>query len=97
LAAPHPGLSAGFSAATVVFVFGLPVLLSGLTPAGVLTSYFLGSLVFAAFGAGGFALVCVYFLLGSAVTKFRLKQKTEKGIAEARGGKRGPVRSFLET
>lgn len=92
LAASHPGLAVGIGAATVVFVFGLPVLLSGLTPAGVLTSWLLGSLVFAAFGRGGFALVCVYFLLGSAVTKFKLKEKTEKGIAEARGGKRGPVR-----
>lgn len=94
LAAPHPGLSVGFSAATVVFVVGLPVLLAGLTSTGVLTSWLLGGLVFSAFGGGGFFLVCVYFILGSAVTKFKLKEKTEKGIAEARGGKRGPVRFY---
>lgn len=92
LASPHPGLVVGLGAATTVFAFGLPVLLSGLTPAGVLTSWLLGSLVFAAFGSGGFFLVCIYFILGSAVTKFKLKEKTEKGIAEVRGGKRGPVR-----
>lgn len=91
LASPHPGLAVGLGAATTVFAFGLPVLLSGLTPAGVLTSWLLGSLVFAAFGSGGFFLVAVYFVLGSAVTKFKLKEKTEKGIAEARGGRRGPV------
>ena len=35
-------------------------------------------------------LVCVYFVVGSAVTKVKMKQKQEEGIAEARGGFRGP-------
>lgn len=43
-----------------------------------------------AFGVGGYALVCVYFVVGSAVTKVKMKQKQEEGIAEARGGFRGP-------
>lgn len=96
LTAAHPGLAVGAAVTTAVFVFGLPVLLSGLTPAGVLTAWLLGTFVFAAFGPGGFGLVCVYFILGSGVTKFKLKEKTEKGIAEARGGKRGPVRILME-
>ena len=44
----------------------------------------------AAFGLGGYVLVCAYFIVGSAVTKVRLKQKQAEGIAEARGGLRGP-------
>jgi len=46
--------------------------------------------VMSAFGVGGYALVCVYFVVGSAVTKVKMKQKQEEGIAEARGGFRGP-------
>ena len=44
----------------------------------------------AAFGVGGYALVCAYFIVGSAVTKIKLKEKQVEGIAEARGGLRGP-------
>ena len=40
---------------------------AGLTPAGVLHSWVLGTAVFSAFGTGGYVLVCLYFLLGSAV------------------------------
>jgi len=43
-----------------------------------------------AFGVGGYALVCAYFIVGSAVTKIKLKEKQAEGIAEARGGLRGP-------
>ena len=42
--------------------------LAGLTPAGVAHSWLLGTLVYAAFGPGGYLLVCLYFLLGSAVS-----------------------------
>jgi len=31
-----------------------------------------------------------YFVLGSAVTKIKMKEKEEAGIAEKRGGARGP-------
>ena len=44
----------------------------------------------AAFGVGGYILVCAYFIIGSAVTKVKMKQKQAEGIAEARGGRRGP-------
>ena len=42
--------------------------MAGLTPAGVLHSWFLGTSVYAAFGCGAYMLVCLYFLLGSAVS-----------------------------
>lgn len=88
----HPGVVVGFSASTAVFAAGMPVLLSGLTPQGVACSWLLGGSIFSAFGAGGFALVCAYFILGSAATKFKLSEKQAKGIAEKRSGRRGPVR-----
>jgi len=34
--------------------------------------------------------VCAYFIVGSAVTKVKMKEKEAEGIAEARGGLRGP-------
>ena len=41
----------------------------GLTPAGVAHSWVLGTAVYSAFGPAGYMLVCLYFLLGSAVSK----------------------------
>jgi hypothetical protein len=51
-----------------VFIAGSPVLLKGLTGWGMVNAFILGTTVFAAFGAGGFALVCIYFLFGTAVS-----------------------------
>lgn len=90
LASPTPGLAAGGLANTAVFTLGIQVLLKGLTWGGVLHSWLLGTLVFSAFGPGAYALVCLYFLLGTAVTKLRIEQKEAEGIAEKRRGKRGP-------
>ncbi len=42
-------------------------MLIGLTPEGVVHSWALGTVVYSAFGAGGYVLVCLYFILGSAV------------------------------
>ena len=86
-----PGLAVGAAVNALVFLSGIRVLLRGLTPAGVAHAAVLGSLVYAAFGLGGYALVCIYFLAGSAVTKLRLAQKQAEGIAEARAGRRSPA------
>lgn len=83
-----PGLSAGLLVNTTVFALGINVLLGGLTPVGVLHAWFLGTTVYSAFGPGGYVLVCLYFILGSAVTKVKLAQKQKEGIAEARSGRR---------
>jgi len=91
LLSTSPGLVLGATANTAVFTLGIRVLLKGLTWAGVLHSWLLGSLVYGAFGLGGYVLVCVYFLLGSAVTKLKLEQKQKEGIAEARSGRRSPA------
>ncbi len=44
-----------------------PRLSTGLTPAGVAHSWVLGCTIYSAFGPGGYLLVCLYFILGSAV------------------------------
>ncbi|KAA6425056.1 MAG: putative membrane protein, partial [Trebouxia sp. A1-2] len=87
----HPGLGTGAFVNSTVYLLGLQILLKGLTPAGVAHSWVLGTAIYSAFGPGGYLLVCLYFLLGSAVTKVKLKQKQEEGIAEARSGRRSPV------
>ncbi len=65
--AQFPGLWVGAGVNSAVFLLGIRVLLAGLTPAGVANSWLLGTLVYAAFGWTGYLLVCIYFLLGSAV------------------------------
>lgn len=90
LTSPAPGLVAGAAANTAVYALGMRVLLRGLTRSGVLHSWVLGTAIFSAFGAGGYAVVCLYFVLGSAATKVRLAEKQALGIAEGRSGRRGP-------
>ena len=54
----------------------------------VLRSFLFLQAVFAAFGLRGYLLVCLYFILGSAVTKIKLEQKEREGTAEANSGRR---------
>jgi uncharacterized protein (TIGR00297 family) len=61
-----------------------------LTRAGLLHAWILGVIVWGSFGWRGYAVVSAYFLLGTAVTKLGMAQKQAKGIAEKRGGARGP-------
>jgi uncharacterized membrane protein len=67
-ATPHPGLAAGLLVNSAVFTGGIKVLLKGLTPQGVLHSWALGTSIYSAFGAGGYLLVCLYFIFGSLVS-----------------------------
>lgn len=88
---PHPGLAPAVLVNTLVYAAGIKILLKGLTMAGVAHSWVLGTLSYAAFGCGGYALVCAYFVVGTLATRLKLKQKQEEGIAEARSGRRGPA------
>jgi hypothetical protein len=65
--APNPGLLCGASVNSIVFTLGYGVLRKGLTVAGVLHAWFLGTSVYAAFGYGGHLLVCLYFIFGTLV------------------------------
>jgi uncharacterized membrane protein len=47
---------------------GVKVLQKGLTLEGIAHAFALGTLLYGAFGAGGFSLLCLYFLFGTAVS-----------------------------
>lgn len=61
-----------------------------LTPAGYLHAWVLGVIVWGTLNWRGYAVVLLYFLAGSAVTRIGLAQKEAEGIAEKRSGQRGP-------
>jgi uncharacterized protein (TIGR00297 family) len=61
-----------------------------LTPSGLASAWFLGVLVWGVFGWQGYTVILVYFALGTLVTKLGFARKAALGIAEKRGGMRGP-------
>jgi uncharacterized protein (TIGR00297 family) len=61
-----------------------------LTPAGAINAWGLGVVVWGTLGWRGYGVVMFYFLVGSAVTRIGMAQKEAAGIAEKRGGARGP-------
>lgn len=62
-----------------------------LTPGGLLNAWGLGVLVWGGLGPRGYLVILAYFGLGSLVTRLGFARKAAKGIAEARGGARGPA------
>ncbi|KAF9588376.1 hypothetical protein IFM89_016181 [Coptis chinensis] len=74
----------------LIFTFGSPILVTGLSLSGIATAFLLGTLTWRAFGPTGFLLVATYFVLGTAVTKVKMAQKEALGVAEKRKGRRGP-------
>mmetsp|Transcript_30335 Transcript_30335/g.61861 ORF Transcript_30335/g.61861 Transcript_30335/m.61861 type:complete len:370 (-) Transcript_30335:216-1325(-) len=61
-----------------------------LTLEGLAHSLALGTLLWTTLGWRGWTLCVMYLFLGQAVTKVKFEEKQKKGIAEARGGRRGP-------
>lgn len=61
-----------------------------LTPMGYLHAWVLGVIIWGCLGWQAYAVTLVYFAAGSAVTKVGFAEKTAAGIAEERGGVRGP-------
>ena len=61
-----------------------------LTRAGWIHAAALGTMLWGCLGWQGWLAVVAYLVLGSAVTKTGFREKQRKGIAEARGGQRGP-------
>lgn len=61
-----------------------------LTWAGVVHSFILGTLLWGALGRPGWSVGVLFLFVGSAVTRVRHDYKTRRGIAEGRGGVRGP-------
>jgi uncharacterized protein (TIGR00297 family) len=61
-----------------------------LTPAGWVHAGILGTVLWGSLGWRGWLAVVAYLVLGSAVTKLGFKAKAASGLAEGRGGRRGP-------
>jgi len=78
------GLNSGIAALGVAKKQGM------LTPSGLLHAWGLGVILWATLGWRGWSTCVLYLLAGSAVTKVKKAKKESMGIAEGRGGKRGP-------
>lgn len=87
---PQPGLLAGLACNSLVFTLGYSILRKGLTNEGIAHAWLLGCLSYSAFGPKAYLLLCLYFVMGTVVTKIKMKEKEKEGIAEARQGERGP-------
>ncbi|GJQ11573.1 hypothetical protein GpartN1_g3364.t1 [Galdieria partita] len=61
-----------------------------LTRSGLLHAYLLGLLLWCCLGFGGWSTCALFLILGSLCTRIGRHIKEEKGIAEKRGGARGP-------
>jgi Integral membrane protein DUF92 len=83
-------LSQAFAINTILFGLASPKLLSALTPSGLIHSLFLGTMLWTTLGWRGWSLCVLYLILGQLVTKVKFAEKKKLGIAESRGGRRGP-------
>lgn len=74
------------------FLFGVfrTKLLKVLTPEGFAHALALGTLTWTTLGWKGWTVCVLYLVLGSTVTKVKFAEKEKRGIAEGRGGRRGP-------
>tara|TARA_B100000212_G_scaffold336821_1_gene310718 strand:+ start:291 stop:1022 length:732 start_codon:yes stop_codon:yes gene_type:complete len=71
----------------LIFVFRkYPIM----TKSGWISAGILGTLLWGSLGWTGWISVVLYLILGSLVTKIGFKYKNKLGIAEKRGGRRGP-------
>ncbi len=71
-------------------LIGLAQRLPLLTRAGWIHAGVLGTLLWGTLGWPGWLAVVFYLLLGSLVTRLGYRRKLSSGLAEARGGRRGP-------
>ncbi len=67
------------------------------TPSGAVVGAAIGIAVFAGAGPAGWALLFASFLAATASTRLGLKRKSVLGIAESRGGRRGPGNAVANT
>jgi uncharacterized protein (TIGR00297 family) len=58
-------------------------------PPGAASAAFIGTVITAGVGVGGFAVMAAFFVLGSVVTRLGYRVKAARGIAQEKGGARG--------
>jgi uncharacterized protein (TIGR00297 family) len=90
--APPPQLPSTWLLALVLNagLIGLAQRLPLLTPAGWVHAGILGTVLGGTLGFRGWLAVVGYLVLGSLVTRLGFRRKQEAGLAEGRGGRRGP-------
>jgi hypothetical protein len=74
----------------VLFSLFSKKLLKNLTPSGFVHAMGLGTGLWMTLGWKGWTYCVLYLVLGSVVTKIRFEEKQKRGLAEGRGGRRGP-------
>ena len=79
-----------FSLNAFLFALLRSKLLKSLTPEGYFHALALGTMLWNTLGWKGWTVCVLYLILGSAVTKVKFAEKEKLGIAEGRGGRRGP-------
>ncbi len=82
----HWGTALAINGLLIAVAQRLPLL----TPAGWIHAGLLGTLLWGSLGPPGWLAVVAYLALGSLVTKLGFRRKRDLGLAEARGGRRGP-------
>jgi hypothetical protein len=87
---PQVPLPESFVLNGILFALLRTKLLKVLTPEGFVHALFLGTMLWTTLGWKGWTLCVLYLVLGSAVTKVKFREKEKLGIAEGRGGRRGP-------
>jgi uncharacterized protein (TIGR00297 family) len=65
--------------------------------AGAISGFFIGVVIFVALGWRGWTLLLVTFVAASVASRMGLERKLRLGIAEARGGRRGPGNAIANT
>jgi len=76
--------AAGVNAALAVLAYAA----RGVTVSGAVVGWILGTLLFGLGGPAGFAMLLVFFVLGTAFTKLGYARKASLGIAQEKGGRR---------
>jgi hypothetical protein len=80
----------GVGTNTALALLGIAVKQRWLTSSGLLHAWILGVALWSTLGWRGWLICVLYLVFGSLVTKVKQKEKEAKGIAEKRGGARGP-------
>lgn len=88
--APPPAAQWLLAFAINAILIALAQRLPLLTKAGWVHAGILGTLLWGFLGWRGWMAVVLYLALGSAVTRLGIRRKQEQGLAEGRGGRRGP-------
>ncbi|HSM14212.1 MAG TPA: DUF92 domain-containing protein [Thermoanaerobaculia bacterium] len=69
----------------------------GVGTAGALVGTVLGTAIWAFGGPGAFALLFAFFVIGTVATKLGYERKLAAGIAQEKGGRRGPANALSKT